>query len=313
MTASCAMPIQMHHVEAWTADPRGACRPNLPYLTTSSVFGSIPIGGVGKKSDFSSNVSFDTSPSTVRLFGSWVGRWFKTSRHPGTTGPPNPPKAETTERLWLLWEQDRGGSVLGDAVAFVNFRLATKGARGAGYHRYGGALVARRPTASSHESTAEDDVYPRKHQLKLRPRELPRARGEEGLVQRHDLGDVGDGVLGQTCESWRKPHVSWRVRPAEVTGEWNAHDGRDPAAVQGVSLHNHDRPSESRSGAGWVRELGPPDLALGNYQSLRSKMRRDAVETNESVGWPSLAQTRSMASVTRSGACRATYSARACL
>jgi len=198
-------------------------------------------------------------------------------------------------------------------VAFVNFRLPAKGTGGPDCGDYSEAPVTQRLTVSSRESAAEDDVYPGKYQVELRPRELPHALGEQGLVQGHDLGDVGDGVLGQTGESRGKRDVSRRVRPAEVTGEWNAHDGRDPAAVQGVSLYNHDRPSESRSGAGWVRELGPPDPALDDYQSLRSKMRRDAVETNESVGWPSLPQTRSMASVTRSGACRATYSARACL
>ena len=146
-------------------------------------------------------------------------------------------------------------------------------------------------TAPSQESATEYHVYPRKHQVKLRPWKLSHALSEQGLVQGHDLGDVGYGVLGQAGESWRKPHVPWRVRPADVAGEWNAHDSRDPAAVQGVPLHDNDRPSEARSGAGWLRELGPPDLALGNYQSLRSKMRREAVETNESVGWPSLAQT----------------------
>jgi len=170
-----------------------------------------------------------------------------------------------------------------------------------------------RPTQYGRESATEDDVYPRKQQVKLGPRELPDALGKQGFVQGHDLGNVGDGVLGQAGELRGKLDISWRVRPADVAGERNAHDRCNLAAVQGVTLHNHDRASEARSGAGWLREFRPPDLALGNYHALRSKMQRDAVETNESVGWPSLAQTRSMASVTWSGACRATYSVRACL
>jgi len=128
-------------------------------------------------------------------------------------------------------------------VAFVNFRLPAKGTGGPDCGDYSEAPVTQRLTVSSRESAAEDDVYPRKYQVELRPWELSRVLSEQGLVQGHELGGVG----------------------------------------------------------------------LGDYQSLRSKMRQDAVETNESVGWPSLAQTRSMASVTRSGACRATYSARACL
>ncbi len=59
VTASCTMTFQMHQVEAWTADPRAACRPHLPCMATPSFSGSISIAGVGKKSDFSSNSSFD--------------------------------------------------------------------------------------------------------------------------------------------------------------------------------------------------------------------------------------------------------------
>ncbi len=74
VTASCTMTFQMHQVEAWTADPRAACRPHLPCMATPSVSGSISIAGVGKKSDFSSNGSFDRGRPPAPTHGGWLRR-----------------------------------------------------------------------------------------------------------------------------------------------------------------------------------------------------------------------------------------------
>ena len=59
------------------------------------------------------------------------------------------------------------------------------------------------------------------------------------------------------------------------------------------------------------RKVCPPNIPLGDHHWLCSKRRLAAAEANSSVPSPTSEQTRSKASVTYSGACRATYSARA--
>ena len=52
-----------------------------------------------------------------------------------------------------------------------------------------------------------------------------------------------------------------------------------------------------------LREIGPPDIALGDgHQSLRFRTRREAARTKRSASSPTSATVRSIASVTRSGA-----------
>lgn len=76
----------------------------------------------------------------------------------------------------------------------------------------------------------------------------------------------------------------------------------------GRPLDNDDWPSKTGTGSGGSGQIGPPDLTLRNHHSLRSSTRRAADETKSSLGSANPAQTRFMASVTSSGACRATYS-----
>src|SRR5208283_762898 len=59
--------------------------------------------------------------------------------------------------------------------------------------------------------------------------------------------------------------------------------------------------------------IRPPDFALGNYHSLRSRTRRAAEETNSSFAASSSEQALFIASVTLSGVWRARYSLRASL
>ena len=73
-----------------------------------------------------------------------------------------------------------------------------------------------------HESTTDYNVYSRKDEVQLRPRELPRDLGEQRFVQGHDLGNVGHGILRQSGEPRGKQDISRSVRPADIAGERNA-------------------------------------------------------------------------------------------
>src|SRR5262249_20026821 len=75
-------------------------------------------------------------------------------------------------------------------------------------HRIGGAGVLGQASADSPRRgaesrsygylAAEDDVDPRQHELELRPGQLADPFGEVDLVQGHHLGDVGDGLPGES-------------------------------------------------------------------------------------------------------------------
>ena len=146
------------------------------------------------------------------------------------------------------------------------------------------------------------DVDSRENQLQFRLGQLSNVFPQEGFVQRDDLGDVGDGLLRQPGEPGRQTYISGGVGPFHVAGQRDADNGGNSAAVQRIALHDHNRPSEARPRTGRLREIGPPDIALGDHHSLRSKTRCAAEATNLSPSSPTSAQTLSIASVTCSGA-----------
>jgi hypothetical protein len=161
--------------------------------------------------------------------------------------------------------------------------------------------------------SSKDHIDSGEQQFQLSARELAHALGEKTPVQGHNLRDVRHRVAREPSEAGRERDVPGRDRPSKVAGQRHAHGSRDPAPVQGIALHNHNWPSKSRTGPRRSGQIGPPDFTLRDHHSLRSRIRRVADETNWSVGYPKSAHTRSMASVTSSGACRATYSLSASL
>ena len=102
-------------------------------------------------------------------------------------------------------------------------------------------------------------------------------------------------------------------RPPETARQRHAHHRRDAASIEGVALHDHDWSSKLGAGALGCGELGPEDVALSDYQSVRSRIFRVAAETNSSPGASSLPTYSSSLLATRSGSCRATYSLMASL
>ena len=82
--------------------------------------------------------------------------------------------------------------------------------------------------------------------------------------------------LGESGGSRAEQDVAGRLGPAQVAGERDADDGGDVAAVEGVTLDDDDGAPEAGLRARGLGQVGPPDLALGGHQSLRSKVRRAA-------------------------------------
>jgi hypothetical protein len=127
------------------------------------------------------------------------------------------------------------------------------------------------------------------------------------------LRDIRNRVFGESCETSSQGDISGCVGPSKVAGQRYAYDSANAAPVQGIPLYDHHRSSKSRTRSCGRRQIGPPYFSLRNHHSLRSRIRRAARETNGSIACGSPAQTRSIASVTCSPACRATYSLTASL
>ena len=136
---------------------------------------------------------------------------------------------------------------------------------------------------------------------------------KQTTVERHDLRNVGDGILGQPGYARVKQHISGCVGPLEVAGKRDADRSGNATSVNGVALNDYYGSSESRSRSGRRRQISPPNLALRYHHSARFRRRLDADAVNLSGCGSTSAQTRSMASVISSDACRATYSLTASL
>lgn len=169
------------------------------------------------------------------------------------------------------------------------------------------------PDAGPSRLPAQDDVEAGEQEVELRARELAGALRQDGLVERDHLRHVGDRVVGQARDARGQEGVARRVGPFEIAGERHAHNRGQPATVERIALHDHDRSPEAGPRSDRRRKLGPPDLALRDHHSVLSRTSRPAAATKPSSSRPTSSQTRSMASVTSSGAWRATYSRRAAL
>src|SRR2546428_3938995 len=159
----------------------------------------------------------------------------------------------------------------------------------------------------------EHDVDAGEDQVDLPARQTTDTAGQERPVERQDLRDVGDRVLRQPGASRPKDRVARSVCPTEVAGQWNTYHGRDPAPIERVALNDEHRPAKAGTRARGRRQVGPAHVALCNYHSLRSRMRRAAAERAGSGRASTSEHTSFIASVIASGSCRARYSATASL
>lgn len=125
-----------------------------------------------------------------------------------------------------------------------------------------------------HHINAEDDEF------KLLLGHDPDPVHQGVPVESENLGYVGDRILGQPGRLRGKQEVAGRLGPAQIAGEHDADDGDDATPAEGVALNDDDRAPEARLGSDGIRQLRPPDLALGDYQSDRLRIGRAALAAN---------------------------------
>src|SRR5262249_42895009 len=155
-------------------------------------------------------------------------------------------------------------------------------------------------------SPPEHDVDAIENCGELAAADAPRAFGQQGAVDGHDLRYVGDGVPWQARAARRQQCIAGRLRPAKIARQGSTDDRRDAAAVEGIGLNDDDGAAEARTGAGRLGEAGPADAALRDYHSTVDSRWRAAASANGSIRSPLSAQTRLSPSVTASASCRRT-------
>ena len=98
------------------------------------------------------------------------------------------------------------------------------------------------------EST-KDGLDAVQEKVHLGLREFSGAVRENPLVERHDSGDVRNRVSWRASDSCWQAGIARSVGPADVGRHWNANHSRDPASIESVTLNDHDRSPESRTGS----------------------------------------------------------------
>jgi hypothetical protein len=93
---------------------------------------------------------------------------------------------------------------------------------------------------------------------------------EERSINRCELRDVRDRVLGQPSHVARDENVPGSVRHAEIGRQHHTHRGADAAAVERIRLHNDHGPPKTRLGTSWLCKVCPPHLAPADKCSVGS-------------------------------------------
>ena len=135
-------------------------------------------------------------------------------------------------------------------------------------------------------STSKDDIESRQQQLELGPWKPAGTFIEQASVESDDLRGVGHRISRKTRRPCGQKHVARRVGPPQVARERHAHRGGEAASIQGVALHHHDRSSKPWARSDGGGKIGPPDLALRDHHSTRSRTRRAAAARNSSGSAP---------------------------
>jgi hypothetical protein len=99
------------------------------------------------------------------------------SRRPSPDSPPN--CASLGDLSPIYTPHGKMGIRHNPSLPSLTFAKPPGRTRSSGCRDHSEVHAAQRLTASSQESPAEYDVNPREHQVKLRPRELPYALGEQ--------------------------------------------------------------------------------------------------------------------------------------
>lgn len=137
------------------------------------------------------------------------------------------------------------------------------------------------PGASSFRPRARMRFPPRVDRMEQRVnpsenlREAPLARlpdpaAEHRSIEGRDRGDVHDADASRARLCLGKEHVPEGRGEPGVGGHRGDDDGRDPAPVERVALHDDARPPEARLRATGGPEIDPVDLPLRDHRSSRS-------------------------------------------
>ena len=156
---------------------------------------------------------------------------------------------------------------------------------------------------------SENHVHSGENKLQFRLGQLAHSHSQLALVESHNLRDVRHRFLGKSGRALTKKNVTWRRRPLHVARQGNTDRSRDSTPVQSITLYDQYRSAKSWLRSARFTKIRPPHLSLRDrHHSLRSSVRRAARDTNPSAGSFTSSRTRFIASVTLSGAWRATYS-----
>jgi hypothetical protein len=156
---------------------------------------------------------------------------------------------------------------------------------------------------------SKNHIHSGQHKLQFRLGQLAHPYCQLGLVKSHNLRDIRHRFLGKSGRGFRKKNVTRRGRPLHVARQCNTDGSRDSTPVQSITLYDQYGAAKSRLRSAWFTKIRPPHLALRDrHHSLRSSVRRAARDANPSAGSFTSSRTRFIASVTLSGAWRATYS-----
>jgi len=170
-------------------------------------------------------------------------------------------------------------------------------------------FVRCKPKLARH--APEHNIDAREYGGEARTWNLANPALEDASVERKDLRNVRDRRLREACLPRGKKHVPGCASPLDLGSKWHADNGCKGAAVQCVTLHHKDGSPKPRTGTDRIAEIRPPNLALSDHHSEFSRAFR-AARWNKGSGSPwSSAHTRLNDSVTASGACRETNSAKA--
>lgn len=98
-------------------------------------------------------------------------------------------------------------------------------------------------------------------------------------VHGYHLRHIGDRIPRQTRRPLREQNVTGGINEGNVRGQDDG-DGRiDPTAVEGIRLHDQQRPAEAGLRAARLIEVRPPDFAALDYHSPRTNARPCARRT----------------------------------
>ena len=125
-------------------------------------------------------------------------------------------------------------------------------------------------------SSPHHQVDPGEDRFHLSLRQFANPLGQLLLVDGDELSHIRDRIPVESGLLGQKQNVSGGDRTVQIARQRNVDDRRERAAVESIGLHGDDGPSIARAGTDGLGQVGPPDLALVGYHSVRRAVCRAA-------------------------------------